>query len=60
VQTSDFHAASQFWSQVDRDVVDQAPWIAVQDLDLNDLASRQVGNVNATPSGMLLCQIWSK
>jgi YVTN family beta-propeller protein len=44
LQSSDPHAASQLWSTIDREITDQAPWVAIR----NDLApsfvSRRTGN----------------
>jgi peptide/nickel transport system substrate-binding protein len=61
LQTSDPQAASQLWSKIDRDVVDQAPWVAVNNLNVTDFVSRRVGNYQYNPQwAALLDQIWVK
>jgi len=61
LQTSDPEAASQLWSKIDRDIVDQAPWIVEGNLRVTDFVSRRVGNYQYHPhTGALLDQLWVK
>ena len=61
LQTSDPQAASQLWSKVDREIVDEAPWVAVMNPRFADLVSRRVGNYQYNPQWRaLLDQIWVK
>jgi peptide/nickel transport system substrate-binding protein len=61
LQTSDPQAASQLWSTVDRDIVDQAPWVAFANARWFDLVSRRVGNYQFNPQWLALFdQIWVK
>src|SRR5262249_34975849 len=61
LQTTDPQAASELWSKVDRDVVDQAPWIVEGNLRQSDFVSRRVGNYQYNPQwGALLDQLWVK
>jgi peptide/nickel transport system substrate-binding protein len=61
LQTSDLPAAAELWSKVDHDVVDQAPWIALDNPGGFDFVSRRVGNYQHSPQwGALLDQMWVK
>ena len=61
LQDTDPGAASRLWSKVDRDVVDQAPWLVLQNPLSLVLVSRRVGNYQYSPEwGALLDQIWVK
>jgi peptide/nickel transport system substrate-binding protein len=61
LQTSDPEAASQLWSKIDHEIVDQAPWIAEASLGLTDFVSRRVGNYQFNPQfAALLDQLWVK
>ena len=52
-------AAQAIWSRVDRDVVDQAPWIVVANPQSVDFVSRRVGNYTYSPQySALLDQMW--
>ena len=59
LQTTDPGAASRLWSKIDRDVVDQAPWVFLQNPLQVDFVSRRVGNYQYNPQwGVLLDQLW--
>jgi peptide/nickel transport system substrate-binding protein len=61
LQTSDPQAAAELWRKVDRDVVDQAPWIVHDNPQTADFVSRRVGNYQYSPQwGALLDQLWVK
>jgi YVTN family beta-propeller protein len=61
LQTSDPQSASQLWSKIDRDITDQAPWVAMNNVKVTDLVSRRIGNYQYNPQwGALLDQIWVK
>jgi YVTN family beta-propeller protein len=59
VQLSDPAAAGPLWAEIDRAVVDQAPWVAVATPGWIDVVSERLGNYQAHPVwGMLLDQVW--
>jgi len=59
LQTSDPHSAALLWSKIDREVVDQAPWVAYGNLQQIDFVSGRVGNYTYNPQwGVLLDQLW--
>jgi YVTN family beta-propeller protein len=60
LQTSDPQAAAKLWAKVDRDVVDQAPWVPYANPRFTDFVSSRVGNYIYSPflSGSLLDQLW--
>ena len=59
LQTTDPGAASRLWSKVDRDVVDQAPWLFMQNPLSLVLVSRRAGDYQYNPQwGTLLDQLW--
>ncbi len=59
LQSTDPGAASRLWSKVDHDVVDQAPWLFMQNPLSFVLVSRRVGNYQFNPQwGVLLDQLW--
>jgi peptide/nickel transport system substrate-binding protein len=61
LQISDPQAAAALWSKIDRDVVDQAPWIAHQNPRAFNFVSRRVGNYQFSPQWFLLLdQMWVK
>jgi peptide/nickel transport system substrate-binding protein len=61
LQTTDPQAASQLWSKVDRDIVDQAPWVAVMNPRWIDFVSPRVGNFQFHPQWIALFdQLWVK
>jgi YVTN family beta-propeller protein len=59
LQLSDPQAAASLWSEIDRDVMRQAPIIPVGNGWAADLVSRRVGNYQYNPQwGVLLDQLW--
>ena len=59
LQTTDPSAASGLWRKIDHDVVDQAPWVTLQNSQQVDFVSRRVGNYQYNPQwGALLGQLW--
>jgi len=58
MQTIDPPAATRLWSKIDRDIVDQAPWIFSDNPREADFVSRRVGNYQYSQSGILLDQLW--
>ena len=59
LQTSDPEAASKLWSKIDRDLVDQAPWVPFLNNRSLDVVSSRVGNYQYNPQwGVLLDQLW--
>ena len=59
LQTTDPGAASRLWSKIDRDVVDRAPMVFLQNPLQVDFVSRRVGNYQYNPQwGALLDQLW--
>jgi peptide/nickel transport system substrate-binding protein len=59
LQASDPNAASLLWSKIDREVVDQAPWVTTANSRQANFVSSRVGNYQYNPvSGVLLDQLW--
>jgi YVTN family beta-propeller protein len=59
VQLSDPAAAGPLWAEIDRAVVDQAPWVAVVTPGGIDFVSGRAGNYQRHPVwGLLLDQLW--
>jgi ABC-type transport system substrate-binding protein len=59
LQTTDPQAASQLWSKVDRDVVDQAPWTVLMNPRGTAFVSRRIRNYQYNPQwGALLDRLW--
>jgi peptide/nickel transport system substrate-binding protein len=59
LQASDPNAASLLWSKIDREVVDQAPWVTMANSKQANFVSNRVGNYQYNPvSGVLLDQLW--
>jgi peptide/nickel transport system substrate-binding protein len=59
LQTSDPETASRLWAKIDRDVVDQAPWVPFANGAVLELVSARVGNYQYNPQlGTLLDQLW--
>ncbi len=59
LEVADPGAASRLWRQVDHDVVEQAPWLFLQNGLEATLVSRRVGNYQYNPQwGVLLDQLW--
>jgi peptide/nickel transport system substrate-binding protein len=53
-------ASRGLWQRVDRETVDQAPWVPLVNPKVVDVVSRRVGNYQYNPSGvgMLIDQLW--
>jgi peptide/nickel transport system substrate-binding protein len=61
LETSDPKAANRLWAQIDRRIVDQAPWLPTINLNTVDFLSERVGNYQFHPQwGLLLDQLWVK
>lgn len=61
LETSDPDAAKRIWAQLDRKIVDQAPWLPTLNLNTIDFVSDRVGNYQFHPQwGLLLDQLWVK
>jgi peptide/nickel transport system substrate-binding protein len=61
LETADPGAASRLWRQVDHDIVQQAPWVFLQNGLRATLVSRRVGDYQYNPQwGVLLDQLWVK
>jgi YVTN family beta-propeller protein len=61
LETFDPDAANRLWAQIDRRIVDQAPWLPTLNLNTIDFVSQRVGNYEFHPQwGMLLDQLWVK
>jgi peptide/nickel transport system substrate-binding protein len=61
LETSDPQDANRLWAQLDRAIVDQAPWLPTVNLNTVDFVSDRVGNYQFHPQwGMLLDQLWVK
>jgi YVTN family beta-propeller protein len=59
LQLRDLKAASQLWAKVDRDLVDQAPWVPITTFVSREVISGRVGNYQYNPQlTTLLGQIW--
>ncbi len=59
-QATNPDAARGLWERVDRETVDQAPWVPLVNPDVVDVLSKRVGNYQYSPSGLgiLLDQLW--
>jgi peptide/nickel transport system substrate-binding protein len=58
-QASDVHAANQLWARIDRQIVDQAPWVPLWNLKAAQLVSKRVGNFQFSPQwATLIDQLW--
>jgi peptide/nickel transport system substrate-binding protein len=59
LERSNPKAANRLWAQIDREIVDQAPWLPTVNLNTVDFVSARVGNYQFHPQwGMLLDQLW--
>ena len=59
LETSDPEAATRLWARVDRDLTDQAPWVAFASGVALEVKSTRVGNYQYNPQwGTLLGQLW--
>jgi len=61
LQTANAAAANRAWQRIDREIMQQAPWIPLVNPLGIDLVSERVGNYQRTPAlGVLLDQLWIK
>jgi peptide/nickel transport system substrate-binding protein len=61
LEVADPGAASRLWRKVDHDIVQQAPWVFLQNPLQATLVSRRVDNYQYNPQwGVLLDQLWVK
>ena len=59
LQTTDPEHATNLWTKVDHDVVDQAPWLPYENPGNYFLLSERVGNYVYHPEwGVLIDQLW--
>ena len=60
LQTSDPQAASELWSEIDRKVIDDAPWVVLPSTQTAEFVSSRVGNYtyDLFVGGALLDQLW--
>jgi YVTN family beta-propeller protein len=59
IQASDPNAAVRSWPRIERELVDQAPWVPLFTPQRADLVSRRVGNYQYNPLwGVLVDQLW--
>jgi YVTN family beta-propeller protein len=59
LQTTDPQAATELWAEVDRALVDRAPWLPIVNLKTIDFVSARVGNYQYNPQWLvLLDQLW--
>ena len=58
-QATNPDAARGLWERVDRQIVDQAPWVPLVNPKQFDVLSKRVGNYQYSPAmGMLIDQLW--
>jgi peptide/nickel transport system substrate-binding protein len=58
-QSANPDAARGLWERVDRQTVDQAPWVPLLNPKVVDVLSKRVGNYQYSPPlGMLIDQLW--
>ncbi|HXJ63043.1 MAG TPA: ABC transporter substrate-binding protein [Actinomycetota bacterium] len=58
-QASNPEAARGLWERIDRETVDEAPWVPLVNLRVVDVLRKGVGNYQYTaPLGMLIDQLW--
>jgi peptide/nickel transport system substrate-binding protein len=59
LQASDPQGAALLWHRIDREVMQQAPWVPIDNQEQTDLVSRHVGNYQYnTQLGPLFDQMW--
>ena len=59
LQETDQRAANVLWARIDREITDQAPWVATNNRNFVALLSRRAGNYQFSPQlGMLIDQLW--
>jgi ABC-type transport system substrate-binding protein/class 3 adenylate cyclase len=57
--TTDPQQSHELWSQIEHDLVDRAPWVALVNLQFVTLASQGLGNFLFSPAlGPLIDQMW--
>jgi YVTN family beta-propeller protein len=61
LESTEPKAANRLWAQIDRRIVDQAPWLPTLNPNTVDFLSERVGNYQVHPQwGLLLDQLWVK
>ncbi len=59
IQGADADAAAPLWVKIERELVDQAPWVSLFTPQFVDFVSKRVGNYQYNPaSAILLDQLW--
>jgi len=59
IQGLDADAAAPLWAKIERELVDQAPWVPLYTPQFVDFVSKRVGNYQYNPaSAILLDQLW--
>jgi ABC-type transport system substrate-binding protein len=59
LQVVDQTAANRLWSKIDREIVDQAPWLPLHTYRQVNFVAKRVGNFQYNPQfGLLLDQLW--
>jgi peptide/nickel transport system substrate-binding protein len=59
VQLDEPAAAGALWAEIDREIIDQAPYVWLHDPIVIDFVSARVGNYQSTLQwGALLDQLW--
>lgn len=59
LETTNRQAANALWARIDRQITDQAPWVAKTNHNFVALLSKRVGNYQYNPQlGMLIDQLW--
>ena len=59
-QLTNPYAARGLWERVDRQIVDEAPWVPLVNPHTVDILAKHVGNYQYSPngSGMMWDQLW--
>ena len=58
-QATNPDAGRGLWESIDRQTVDQAPWVPLANPKVVDVLSKRVGNYQySLPGGMLIDQLW--
>jgi peptide/nickel transport system substrate-binding protein len=59
LESTDAQAANALWARIERDLVDEAPWVPLVNPRSDDFVSTRVGNYQYNPVlGPLLSQLW--
>ena len=59
LEATNRQAANALWARIDRQITDQAPWVAKTNHNFVALLSKRVGNYQYNPQlGMLIDQLW--